>query len=93
MTQTAPNILVIGTGDTKADEITFIARKIRDAGGIPVLMDVSILGDPPYMPEHDKHAVAAAAGHTIEEIIASTVPIINQITEEAKKRIAGSRID
>lgn len=71
MTQTAPNILVIGTGDTKADEITFIAGKIREAGGVPILMDVSILGDPPYTPDHDKHAVAAAAGHTIEEIIAS----------------------
>lgn len=71
MTQTAPNILVIGTGDTKADEITFIADKIREAGGFPVLMDVSILGDPPYAPHHDKHVVAAAAGHTIEAVIAS----------------------
>ena len=66
-----PRILIIGTGDTKADELLFMRGRVEAAGGIGVMLDVSILGDPPYQAEHDKHAVAAAAGTTIEEIAAS----------------------
>jgi uncharacterized protein (UPF0261 family) len=64
-------ILVIGTGDTKADELLFMRERIEAVGGVAVMMDVSVLGDPPYRPEHDRHAVAKAAGTTIEAIIAS----------------------
>lgn len=71
MTQTLPRILIIGTGDTKADEILFMQDQIGKAGGLPLLMDVSILGDPPYRPHHDKHAVAEAAGSTISAIAQS----------------------
>lgn len=66
-----PRILVIGTGDTKADELTFMRERIEAMGGRAVMMDVSVLGDPPYRPEHDKHAIAAAVGATIEAIAAS----------------------
>lgn len=68
--QRAPRILVIGTGDTKADELGFMREGISKAGGVPLMLDVSILGDPPYRPEHDKHAVAAAARTSIAEIVA-----------------------
>jgi uncharacterized protein (UPF0261 family) len=34
-------------------------------------MDISVLGDPPYRPQHDKHAVAAATQTTIAAILAS----------------------
>lgn len=63
-----PRILVIGTGDTKADELLFMRERIEAVGGRAVMMDVSVLGDPPYRPEYDKHAVAAAAGTTIEAV-------------------------
>jgi len=66
-----PRILLIGTGDTKADELIFMNHGIREAGGEPVMMDVSVLGDPPYRPHHDKHAVARAAQTTIDRIAAS----------------------
>ncbi|UUP17016.1 Tm-1-like ATP-binding domain-containing protein [Nitratireductor thuwali] len=66
-----PRILIIGTGDTKADELVFMRQKVREAGGAPIMLDVSVLGDPPYAPEHDKHAVAAAADTTIQAIIDS----------------------
>jgi uncharacterized protein (UPF0261 family) len=64
-------ILVIGTGDTKADELRFIGDCIAAAGGEAIMMDVSVLGDPPYAPHHDKHAVALAAETTIEKIAES----------------------
>lgn len=71
MTQALPRILIIGTGDTKAVEILFMQEHIGKAGGVPFLMDVSVLGDPPYRPDHDKHAVARAAGSTIPDIAQS----------------------
>lgn len=71
MSARTPSILVIGTGDTKSDELQFMAAIIRDSGGVPVMMDVSILGDPPYRPEYSRHDVAAAAGTTIEAIATS----------------------
>ena len=66
-----PRILIIGTGDTKTDELLFMRDRIEAAGGIGIMLDVSILGDPPYQAEYDKHAVAAAADTTIGEIAAS----------------------
>ena len=71
MSARTPSILVIGTGDTKSDELQFMAAIIRDAGGVPVMMDVSILGGPPYRPEYSRHDVAAAAGTTIDAIATS----------------------
>lgn len=67
----SPRIIVIGTGDTKSDELLFMAGVIEDAGGIPVMIDVSILGDPTYTPDHSKHDVAQAARTTIQAIIDS----------------------
>ncbi|MGC5840363.1 Tm-1-like ATP-binding domain-containing protein [Mesorhizobium sp. M4B.F.Ca.ET.017.02.2.1] len=64
-------ILVIGTGDTKADELLFMRERIEAVGGVAVMMDVSVLGDPPYRPAYDRQAVARAADTTIEAIIAS----------------------
>ncbi|RWE33170.1 MAG: UPF0261 family protein [Mesorhizobium sp.] len=66
-----PRILVIGTGDTKAEELLFMKACIEASGGSAVMMDVSVLGDPPYSPDHDKHAVARAVDVTIAEIISS----------------------
>jgi uncharacterized protein (UPF0261 family) len=66
-----PIILVIGTGDTKSDELQFMADIIRQAGGEPVMVDVSVLSDPPYRPDYSRHHIAAAAGTTIEAIIGS----------------------
>ena len=45
-----PRILVIGTGDTKTDELLFMKACIEASGGRAVMMDVSVLGDPPYSP-------------------------------------------
>ncbi|MES0042912.1 Tm-1-like ATP-binding domain-containing protein [Mesorhizobium sp. M0091] len=66
-----PRILVIGTGDTKTDELLFMKACIEASGGRAVMMDVSVLGAPAYSPDHDKHAVARAAGVTMAEIVSS----------------------
>ena len=71
MAASTPRILLIGTGDTKSEELNFMKSCIEDAGGIAVMMDVSVLGNPQYVPDYSKHDIASAAGTTIEGIINS----------------------
>ncbi|WP_323780891.1 Tm-1-like ATP-binding domain-containing protein [Thalassovita sp.] len=62
-------ILVVGTYDTKDDELIYIANVIRGQGGNVLTMDVSVLGDPSAPTDLSKHDVAAEGGHTIQEAI------------------------
>jgi uncharacterized protein (UPF0261 family) len=66
----APCILIIGTADTKADELLFMKQCIEDAGGVALVMDVGVLGRPAFMPEVSNAEVAQAAGSTLEAIAA-----------------------
>lgn len=63
-------ILIVGTYDTKQDELTYLSDVIRAQGGGVLTMDVSVLGDPVLPVDHSKHAVAEAGGSTIAEAIA-----------------------
>lgn len=63
-------ILVIGTFDTKSDELNFLIDCIAQQGGEVVAMDVSVLGDPVSPVQVTKHEVAAAVGETIANLIA-----------------------
>ena len=63
-------ILVIGTFDTKQDELGYLIDKIREQGGNVLTMDVSVLGDTDQSIDISKHDVVAAAGETIESLIA-----------------------
>ena len=64
-------ILVVGTYDTKDDELTYIADVIRAQGGGVLTMDVSVLGDPSAPTDLSKHDVASEGGHSIQEAIGS----------------------
>jgi uncharacterized protein (UPF0261 family) len=68
---TYKTILVIGTYDTKDDELGFLADVIRAQGGQVVTMDVSVLGDPSSPTNYSKHDVASEGGSSIEAAIAS----------------------
>jgi uncharacterized protein (UPF0261 family) len=63
-------ILVVGTFDTKADELGYLIGKIRSQGGNVLAMDVSVLGDPSMPVDVTKHEVAGAVGETIDGLIA-----------------------
>lgn len=64
-------ILIVGTYDTKDDELTYLAEVIRGQGGSVLTMDVSVLGDPSAPADVSKHDVAAEGGHTVREAIDS----------------------
>ena len=64
-------ILVIGTYDTKDDELDYLAGVIRKQGGQVVTMDVSVLGDPAKPTDYSKHDVAEEGGSSIAAAIAT----------------------
>jgi uncharacterized protein (UPF0261 family) len=62
-----PSVLLVITQDTKAEEARFVRQTLESAGVRVVHLDPSVrrtLGDAEIAPE----AVAAAAGHTIEQV-------------------------
>ena len=68
---TDKTILVIGTYDTKDDELTFLADVIHAEGGQVITMDVSVLGEQSKPTVYSKHDVAQEAGSSIAAAIAS----------------------
>ncbi len=64
-------ILVVGTYDTKDDELNFLAEAIRTQGGKVLSMDVSVLGDPKVPTDLSKHDVAHEGGSSIQAAIDS----------------------
>ncbi|WP_171102332.1 Tm-1-like ATP-binding domain-containing protein [Ruegeria sp. HKCCD7255] len=68
---TDKTILLVGTYDTKDDELNYLAETIRGQGGQVMTMDVSVLGDPSKPTDISKHDVAKAGGHSIQEAIDS----------------------
>ncbi|SMR73026.1 Uncharacterized protein, UPF0261 family [Aliiroseovarius halocynthiae] len=64
-------ILVVGTYDTKDDELNYIADVIRAQGGGVATMDISVLGDPSAPCDYSKHDVAEAGGSSIQAAIDS----------------------
>ncbi|MCO4823464.1 MAG: Tm-1-like ATP-binding domain-containing protein [Amylibacter sp.] len=64
-------ILIIGTYDTKDDELLYMAERIITMGGGVMTMDISVLGDPTQACDISKHDVAAAANSSIQAAIDS----------------------
>ena len=64
-------ILVVGTYDTKDDELSYLAGRIKALDGGVVTMDVSVLGDPSTPCDVSKHGVAGAAESSIQAAIDS----------------------
>ena len=67
----ARTILVIGTYDTKTDELAYLAACIHGLGGVTLTMDVSVLGESVIELDFSKHDVAQACGSSISAAIAS----------------------
>ncbi|WP_137702449.1 Tm-1-like ATP-binding domain-containing protein [Marimonas lutisalis] len=64
-------ILVVGTYDTKDDELNYLCDCIRGQGGRVLSMDVSVLGDPSAPTDYSKHDVAEEGGSSIRAAIDS----------------------
>lgn len=62
-------IVVVGTLDTKEQEIEFVRELISGRGHVPLVVDCGIMKDPIIEPAVSRHQVAKAGGTTIEEIV------------------------
>ena len=68
---TDKTILVVGTYDTKDDELNYMAGRILAQNGGVLTMDVSVLGDPSVPCDVSKHDVAEAGVSSIQAAIDS----------------------
>lgn len=64
----APGIALIGTLDTKADEIAYTRDKLAALGAKAVVIDSGILGEPGISADVSREDVAREAGYRLEEI-------------------------
>jgi len=67
----APVILLVGTVDTKSDEMDFLRERIAQCGGHALVMDVGVLGRGRFTPDIKNTEVAEAAGVTLQQVIDS----------------------
>lgn len=61
-------VLLIGTFDTKGEEFSFVRDLIRANGHKVLMVDIGVLGDPPFSPDYTATEVAKAGGSTLEEL-------------------------
>jgi len=65
----APNVVVVGTLDTKGPEVAYIRDRLVELGCATTVIDVGILGEPlGITPDIDHGEVASYAGTTIQEV-------------------------
>ena len=69
--RTAPTILLIGTLDTKRDEVEFLRQQIRALGARDLVMDVGVLGAQAGRADIAASEVAAAAGVSLQAVMDS----------------------
>jgi uncharacterized protein (UPF0261 family) len=66
----SPSIAIVGTLDTKADQIEYLKRQIEDRGHKTKVIDVGVLGAVPFNPDISREQVAEAAGMSLKEVLA-----------------------
>ena len=65
----AKSIAIVGTLDSKGDQIAYLGKLIKQNGRETIIIDVGVLGEPVVAPDITKHQVAQAAGVTIDQVI------------------------
>ncbi|MGB2885245.1 MAG: Tm-1-like ATP-binding domain-containing protein, partial [Dehalococcoidia bacterium] len=62
-------IVIVGTLDTKADEVRYIADLITNRGHRTLIIDPGILGQVPFKPDVTREQVSEAAGTSLDQVI------------------------
>ena len=61
-------VVLMGTLDTKGREYAFVRDRLLGAGVQPLVVDIGILGEPPFSPDVPASEVAALGGRSLEEL-------------------------
>jgi uncharacterized protein (UPF0261 family) len=94
-----PRIAVLGTLDTKGNEIDYVRRGIAALGGEPVVIDTGILGEPGCPADVTREEVARAAGHELAAVQnAGSRGAAVELMQEGARRVVrdlydGGRLD
>jgi uncharacterized protein (UPF0261 family) len=64
----AKSIVILGTLDTKGDELRYVRERIIALGARAIVVDAGIMDPPAFPPDIDRAAVAAAAGTRVEDL-------------------------
>jgi uncharacterized protein (UPF0261 family) len=67
---TPRTVALIGTLDTKGEEFAFLRDSIKSCGLRTLMVDVGVLGDPPFTPDVARAAVAEAANEDLDALVA-----------------------
>ncbi|MFN2292551.1 MAG: Tm-1-like ATP-binding domain-containing protein [Anaerolineae bacterium] len=62
-------VAILGSLDTKGQEIEFLRGRVRAEGGEPLVVDTGVLDSPTIPADIDRHRVVAAAGTSIKALI------------------------
>lgn len=61
-------VVVIGALDTKGEDFAFIKKRIEERGFKAIVVDVGVMGEPPFKPDVDADAVAKAGGESLSSL-------------------------
>src|SRR5581483_4167639 len=64
-------VLLIGTLDTKGEELRYLRECLMSAGAAVEVVDVSVLGEPLFAADVGRDEIAAAAGESFTELRAA----------------------
>jgi uncharacterized protein (UPF0261 family) len=81
-------IVILGTVDTKGDQLRFLKERIASRGLDPILMDLSMGGHPGFQADIAPHEIAGLAGKSLEELTASRdrLSVTNLMTAGAQQK-------
>jgi uncharacterized protein (UPF0261 family) len=80
-------IVILGTVDTKGEQLRFLKQSIASRGHDPILMDLSMGGHPGFQADITPHEIAAVEGRKLEELTASRdrLSVTNVMTAGARQ--------
>jgi uncharacterized protein (UPF0261 family) len=81
-------IVIIGSVNTKGEQLKLLKEKVEERGHQAVLMDISMGGSPPYEADITPKEIANLIGKDIQDIIASKdrFDITNSMTRGAEQK-------
>lgn len=65
----AESIVIVGTLDTKGDEVEYLKSRIESRGHDTIVLDVGVLEQPSTEPDIAREEIAEAGGSTLAELI------------------------
>jgi uncharacterized protein (UPF0261 family) len=68
MATTRKNIVILGTLDTKGEQLLYLKERIKERGHRPIVIDLSTGSEPPWKADIMAAEIASIAGKKVEEL-------------------------